>query len=347
LREKEARGKLRTRRSLLVVRPERPHRLGGDDRIQARGSATRADFGVVRNQNFAVVGEHKHGRPPTSGYPPYMRSVGRSLAVIGLLALAPLRLLDCGEDRHGERIGRNIETQLPTNTGELWGLCPAPDVPQDFYDEEARETRQATRALIREVRRRPDALVTLVSHDAHSTRIYREGVTVRELAEEHLRNPGVRGVPCQRRLMWELTAAVDGRAGPPPASVENERVYTVQQIVDALQLRDHGAIYRGPKGCVINDGDLYTSASEVELSLRGGGGEKYVLVTDRDRTVGVEVFRPSAACERELKRRLAELVGDQAERLETANGTTLTAPVGRPRARPHRAPSAAAVSPDG
>jgi hypothetical protein len=241
-----------------------------------------------------------------------MRSVGRSLAVIGLLALAPLRLLDCGEDRHGERVGRNIEAQLPTNTGELWGLCPAPDAPQDFYDEEARETRQATRALIREVRRRPQALVTLVSHDAHSTRIYRERMTVRDLAEEHLRNPGVRGVPCQRRLMWELKAAVDGRAGPPPASVENERVYTVQLIVDALQLRSHGAIYRGPKGCVINEGDLYTSASDVELALPDrdgdGDGDKYVLVTDRDRTVGVEVFRASAACERELKRRLAELV---------------------------------------
>jgi hypothetical protein len=237
-----------------------------------------------------------------------MRSVGRSLAVVGLLAFAPLRLVDCGEDRHGERVGRNVETQLPTNLGQLWGLCPAPDAPEQFYEEEARETRQATRALIREVRRRPDALVRLVSHDAHSARIYRERVTVRELAEEHLRNPGVRGVPCQRRLMWELKVAVDGRPGPPPASVDNERVYTVQQIVDALQLRDHGAIYRGPKGCVINDGDLYTSASEVELGLRGGDGEKHVLVTDRDRTVGVEVFRPSAACERELKRRLAELV---------------------------------------
>jgi hypothetical protein len=239
-----------------------------------------------------------------------MRFVGRSLAVIGLLALAPLRLLDCGEDRHGERVGRNIEAQLPTNLGQLWDLCPAPDVPQDSYEEQARETRQATRALIREVRRRPDAFVTLVARDAHSPRLHRYRVTVRELAEEHLRNPGVRGVPCQRRLMWELKAAVDGRAGPPPASVENERVYTVQLIVDALQLRSHGAIYRGPKGCVINDGDLYTSASDVELALpdRDGDGDKYVLVTDRDRTVGVEVFRPSAACERELKRRLAELV---------------------------------------
>jgi hypothetical protein len=273
-----------------------------------KGKRRRSRLWALRNQNFAVVGEHKHGRLPTSGYPPYVRSVGRSLAVMGLLALAPLRLLDCGEDRHGERVGRNIETQLPTNLGQLWDLCPAPDVPQQFYEEQARETRQAARALIREVRRRPDALVTLVSHYAHSTRIHRERVTVRELAKEHLRNPGVRGVPCQRRLMWELKTAVDGRAGPPLASVENERVYTEQQIVDALQLRDRGAIYRGPKGCVINDGDLNTSASEVELALREGDGENYVLVTDRDRTVGVEVFRPSAACERELKRRLAELV---------------------------------------
>jgi hypothetical protein len=181
-------------------------------------------------------------------------------------------------------------------------------VPQDFYEEQARETRQATRALIHEVRRRPNALATLVSHDPHSSRVYRERVTVRELAQEHLRNPGVRGVPCQRRLMWELQAAVDGRAGPPPAGLENERVYTVEQIVDALQLRDHGAIYRGPKGCEINDGDIYTSRSELEPTLREGEVKNYVLVTDRNRTVGVSVFRPSVACERELKHRLAALV---------------------------------------
>jgi hypothetical protein len=108
--------------------------------------------------------------------------------------------------------------------------------------------------------------------------------------------------------MWELKLAVDGRAGLPPASMEDERDFTVQQIVDALQLRDRGAIYRGPKACVINNGDLYTSASELELGVRVGDGEKYVLVTDHDRTLGVEVFRPSAACERGLKRRLAQLV---------------------------------------
>jgi hypothetical protein len=237
-----------------------------------------------------------------------MRFDGRSFVVIGVLALVPLRVLDCGEDGRGERLERNIEAQLPTNVGELWGLCPAPDVPQDFYEEQARETRQATRALIHEVRRRPNALATLVSHDPHSSRVYRERVTVRELAQEHLRNPGVRGVPCQRRLMWELQAAVDGRAGPPPAGLENERVYTVEQIVDALQLRDHGAIYRGPKGCEINDGDIYTSRSELEPTLREGEVKNYVLVTDRNRTVGVSVFRPSVACERELKHRLAALV---------------------------------------
>jgi hypothetical protein len=101
---------------------------------------------------------------------------------------------------------------------------------------------------------------------------------VRELAEEHLRNPGARGVPCARSLMVQLQAAVDGR---PASDVDDERVYTFDEIVAALRLRKDGAVYRGPRGCEIDA--MYTSRSELEPALEEGAAANHVLVTDPDR----------------------------------------------------------------
>ena len=104
--------------------------------------------------------------------------------------------------------------------------------------------------------------------DAHDGKTYRDPVTVRELAEEHLDIPGVRGVPCQRRLMLELQAAVEGRDGPPPDAGQNERVYLIEEVVKALSLREDGAVYHGPEGCEIDF--IYGSRSELEPTLRDG-----------------------------------------------------------------------------
>ena len=106
--------------------------------------------------------------------------------------------------------------------------------------------------------------------------------------------------------MLELRAAVGGRDQPPPDAAQNERVYTVEQIVRALGLRKDGAVYHGPEGCEIDS--MYSSRSELEVALGDGAVGNHELVTDPDRTVGVEVYRPSAACVRELERRLAALV---------------------------------------
>jgi hypothetical protein len=239
-----------------------------------------------------------------SGYFKEMRRLRRPFVVFRPLARAILGALGCGE-RRSEHLGRSSESQLPTAVGELWNLCPAPDVPQAFYEKQAREARRATRALIRELRRRPDALVTLTSRDAESAEIYRDEVTVRELAEEHLGNPGVRGVPCQQALMQELQDAVDGRTRSTPDGLEDERVYPVYEVVRALRLRKDGAVYFSPGGCQIEE--IYSSRSDLEPALREGETKNHRLVTDSDQTVGVTVFKPSAACERELRRRLAEL----------------------------------------
>ena len=121
----------------------------------------------------------------------------------------------CGSDGPGggQRLPAADAAKLPTS-GELWSLCPVPDAPQAFRERVARSALRQARALIREVRRRPDALVTLHYEDSHSGEPFTETKTVRALALEHLDNPGIKGVPCRRQVMAELQAAVDGRAAP-------------------------------------------------------------------------------------------------------------------------------------
>ena len=113
--------------------------------------------------------------------------------------------------------------------------------------------------MIREVRRRPDALVTLTYEDAHSGEPFEETTTVRELAQEHLENPGPDGAACERQLMEDLQAAVERRR---PRKVRNEPVITMHEIVAGLRLDKDGAVYHGPHGCVIQA--IYFSRGEVD-----------------------------------------------------------------------------------
>ena len=130
------------------------------------------------------------------------------------IAAAALLCVACGSEGlgGGERLSAADAEKLP-KSGELWSLCPVPDVSQEFRDRATRSALAQARALIREVRRRPDAVVTLHYEDAHSGEPFTETKTIRALAEEQLENPGIMGVPCQRRIMAELQAAVDGRPG--------------------------------------------------------------------------------------------------------------------------------------
>ena len=134
-----------------------------------------------------------------------------------------------------------------------------PDVPQDFREEVSRQARKRARAMTREVRRRPDALVTLTYEDAHSGEPFEHTTTVRELAQEHLEKPGPDGAACERQLMEDLQAAVERRR---PRKVRNEPVITLQEIVAGLRLDKDGAVYHSPHGCVIQS--IYFSEGEVD-----------------------------------------------------------------------------------
>lgn len=207
-------------------------------------------------------------------------------------------LVGCGGEEP-----KPVAFNLPTHAGELGGLCPEPDVPADFYEREQRNATRQVETLIREVRRNPDGVVEVASQDADTGETFRYRMTVRELAEEQLRNPGVRGVPCARSKMLALQAAVDGR--PAPRDVEDERVFRIAEIVAALELRKDGAVYHGPGGCEVDF--IYASHSELEPVLGEGAATNHEIVTDPGQGVGLEVYPPSGACRRELERRLAAL----------------------------------------
>jgi hypothetical protein len=217
--------------------------------------------------------------------------------------------LGCRQVRRGDHVPPDIEARLPTGLGELWYLCPAPDIPQRLYDEQARRARDSARALIREVRRRPHDLVTFTSYGAHTGETYRRELTIRALAKEHLRNPGIEGVPCQRALMQELQDAVRGHSGPtaPGPGVRNERVYTHDEVIEALDLEKRGAMYTTRTGCRI--GSIHTNEWEVRLARREHIAE--AIIAAPDGTVGVGAFKPSAGCRQDIERRLATLAASK------------------------------------
>lgn len=232
---------------------------------------------------------------------------------LGMLAQAGVTVLICGvvsgcsdDDETGAaaRVPADIQAQLPLNTGALWGLCPAPDVPRDFYEEQSAAARRQTRALIREVKRRPDDLLTRVWTDAHSERKFRDELTVRELAEEHLREPGVKGAPCERKLMHRLQQAVDPESADatvPP----DEPVFLLDDVVDALELTG-GSMqpYRNARCAEVQN--ILHDRFDVELALDEPVPHVEVI-TVPDRSVGVEVRKPTAACREFIKRRLQAL----------------------------------------
>ena len=218
------------------------------------------------------------------------------------MVIAVVVCAGCGASAKGgqDRLSPAEAAKLP-KSGELWGLCPVPDVPQDFRERVSRASRRKAEALIREVRRRPDALVTLEYEDAHSGEKFTETKTVRALAEEHLDNPGIKGVPCQRKLMTELQAAVDGRPAP---AVANERTYTLDQVVAALGLEKHGAVYTSPHGCAVQQ--LYFQRDEVKIA-RAEPIRNNVVIASPKRRVGVLVYKPDRHCRSGIARDLARL----------------------------------------
>ena len=208
-----------------------------------------------------------------------------------LATLAAVALAGCSTAAGAqEHLTEREAAKLPRD-GELWGLCPVPDGPKDFRERVARQARQRARAMIREVRRRPDALVTMHYQDAHTGEPFDETLTIKALAKQHLKNPGIKGVPCARRIMSELKAAVEGK--PAPKGVKNDVLHTLDELVRKLHLRKDGAVYWSPDGCQIQG--LYFDRDEVRSAQREPIRNN-VIVASPDGTAGVQIFKPDDRC---------------------------------------------------
>lgn len=105
--------------------------------------------------------------------------------------------------------------------------------------------------------------------------------------------------------MHRLQQAVDPDSGDATAMAPDDPVFLVDDVVAALGLSEGGGgPYRNARCAEVQT--ILTDREEVELA-----SEEPVphveLITAPDRTVGVEVFKPTAACREFIQRRLEAL----------------------------------------
>lgn len=128
------------------------------------------------------------------------RSVGAAAAFA--VALAPIAWALTQHFGRGPHVPADVQAQLPVDLS-LGNLCPGAETPPRLL----RELRRSAAALERELRRRPDHLVTYTYYWADQPAERRE-ITVRELAEEQLEDLQTGGRRCAPALQRRLRAAL-------------------------------------------------------------------------------------------------------------------------------------------
>jgi hypothetical protein len=132
------------------------------------------------------------------------RTDRRQPIAIGLLALA---LVSVGStvfqwvDR-GPHVPASVQRELPTEIS-LGNLCPGASTPGEVEQ----DVRRRAETLIRELRARPDHLVTYTFYDAHGPDEQHD-ITIRELAEEQLGDLESGGPNCAPELERRIRAAM-------------------------------------------------------------------------------------------------------------------------------------------
>jgi hypothetical protein len=133
------------------------------------------------------------------------RSDRRAPVAIGLAAVAILSAASTvfrWVDR-GPHVPASVQRELPTDIS-LGNLCPGSETPADL---EA-DLRRRAEALIRELRRNPDHLVTDTVHYSHGGQERRE-ITIRDLAEDQLSDLEAFGPDCAPELERRIRAAME------------------------------------------------------------------------------------------------------------------------------------------
>jgi hypothetical protein len=118
------------------------------------------------------------------------------------VALLPVAWAAIETSQRGPHVPASVQRELPTKLS-LGNLCPG----AESSPEVEREVRRSAEALIRELRRRPDDLVTDTVYYSDDPEERRD-ITIRELAEEQLEDIESNGPNCVPDLERRIRAAM-------------------------------------------------------------------------------------------------------------------------------------------
>ncbi len=119
-----------------------------------------------------------------------------------VVALLPAAWAAVETTRRGPPLPASAQSRLPTEIS-LGNLCPGSETPARVEQ----DVRRRADVLIRELRRRPTHLVTYTYYDSHGDDERRE-ITIRELAEEQLKDMDSNGPNCAPDLERRLRTAM-------------------------------------------------------------------------------------------------------------------------------------------
>lgn len=122
----------------------------------------------------------------------------------GLVALALVAVSSTAFQwvNRGPHVPPSVQRELPTDIS-LGNLCPGAATPADVE----RDVRRRAEALIRELRRNPDHVVTDTQYFAHGGEERRD-ITIRDLAEDQLADIESGGPNCAPELERRIRAAM-------------------------------------------------------------------------------------------------------------------------------------------
>ena len=120
-----------------------------------------------------------------------------------VVALLPVAWAAVETTRRGPPLPASVQSQLPTEIS-LGNLCPGAETPARAEQ----DIRRRAEVLIRELRRRPTHLVTYTYYSAHGDDDERREITIRELAEEQLKDMESNGPNCDPDLERRLRRAM-------------------------------------------------------------------------------------------------------------------------------------------
>jgi hypothetical protein len=129
--------------------------------------------------------------------------VAGGLAICAGAVIVPAALAQVQRAKRGPHVSAALQRQLPVRES-LGNLCPGAETPADVE----REIRAGADVLLRELRRRPDDLVTYTYYYSDGGGTDTRDITIRQLAKEQLADLEAGGRDCAPDLQRRLHAAL-------------------------------------------------------------------------------------------------------------------------------------------